>query len=328
MSTRSNKAESAELLIGESFDAPDARLYVYRDDGSGRTEGKYLKRYDARIELEDLRRDLGPGMYILLQNRGPGGAIVRRSVFVPADPQTTAIETAPASSAGTRLDQLKEILEMKMIADQLAPRVADPIKMLEGVLGLVRGAAPADPLTAFLKGAEWNGHGANDGTGAADPASLLTAAGVRLLEQRVAGAASANGESATAPMDAGAVLKRIVIAFNQRFERTEQLIADLARSRNGAADPTPAPETEGSPAVSSGSLLEIFQALCVGQYETGEHVAIVLRTMDKAARGDLKKEITSYVLEDLLEHMKTGLESAGHGDRFESFSEGIRLFLR
>jgi len=309
-----------QVLIGDSFDAPNAYVYVYRNNGSSRPDGAYLKRYEQVIELEDLRRDVGPGMYILLQNRGPGGRMLRRDVFIPQDPAAATVESAAAPANRDRLAELREIVEMNILAGQLAPRQADPIKMLETVVAIVRGTQPADPLSAFLQGAKWS----DAGGAAEDPTAALTAAGVKLLERHVTGSNDDDGDGVNTP----AMLKKLVAAFDQRMSRSEKVLQDLARRLNGNEAAPVLAESETGETAMSVSLLEIFQALLVGAYESGEHVAIVLRTMDKAGGGALRRELETYALDDLLLHMNEGLKSAGHGERYDAFADGVRLFLK
>lgn len=306
------RTPQVELLIGESFDSVDARLYVYRDNGSGRVEGTYMKRYEQRVELEDLRRDLGPGMYVLMQNRGPGGRPVTRRVFVPAEPGPIIETTATPTPADGNLRELRSILEMKMIADQLKPREIDPLKMIQTVMELVRGNQPRDPLEAFLQGAKWGGDGDDS-----SPGALLASAGARAIERRFASTdepAATETPRAVGPGDLSWA-RKFVAAFNERMSKTDRLIAELAARVNGGNQV-------------SVSLLEIFQALLVGSYESGQHVAVVLRIMDKSSGGALRRELESYVLEDLSSHMKTALEQNGHAERFDSFHDGLLIFLQ
>jgi hypothetical protein len=278
-----------------------------------------VRRYEERVELDDLRRDMGPGMYVLMQNKGPGGRPVTRRVFIPQDPAAATVEATPApSTTRGRIEEIREIIEMKMLADQLAPRQADPIKMLETVVAIVRGTQPADPLTAFLQGAKFAGTGVDE-TDPMDASATLTAAGIKLLERHVTGSGD---DDTPAGVNTPLMLKKLIAAFDQRMTKSEAVIKELLlRLTTATVNET------GETAVSV-SLLEIFQALLVGAYESGEHVAIVLRTMDKAGGGALRRELETYALADLLAHMKEGLESAGHGERYESFADGVKIFLK
>jgi hypothetical protein len=76
------------------------------------------------------------------------------------------------------------------------------------------------------------------------------------------------------------------------------------------------------------SLLEAFQLIFLGNYESGEHVATALRLLDKGMSGGLRSELESFTADELLVHVKQGLEQNGAGERFPVFEEGIRLFIK
>lgn len=315
MATRS-EATDLKDMIGPSFDAADAYLYVYRPDARGKPEGEYVKRYDRRVELEDLRRDVGAGMWLLIQNRGgANGGIVRRTVFVPHEKNAGVLDVAATPVNGDPvsgvINQLREVVAMNMLRDQMTPRgnSMDPIAMLRAVTEIIRGTQPpADPLKVLDQYAgRWNnGAAAVDDDAPDDPTAALLSMGARALGDRL---------NPSPPAPAGlslAMLKRVINAFDERMARIEAAVQSQTVK---GAEPM------------SLSLLEVFQTMMLGKYETAERVTTALRLIDKGMGGGLRAELATLPADDISAHLRQGLEEMGRADEFDVFNNGVRGFL-
>jgi len=304
-------------LLDESFTAADEYLYVYRDNGSGRPDGTHLKKYDSVISLEQLRADVGSGMFVMMQ-KTKAGNVGRKTLWIPPDDSG---DQAPVAIEGDPdLSQLERILKMKMMADQLSPREKlDPLEIVRTILEATRSS---NPLDAFLTGAEWHGPGKES-----NPlASIIeTIAGnvknAQVAEQTSDGAASVQIE--TIEKTASSIRQSIVElakAMGSRLERQDDAINKLTLSLA-----RPDPEEEGGIMI---TLLGLFTSLLENPElcDSPERVAATLRMADNASGGNVRYELGKLNEGTISEHVKLQLEAHGRGDLVDVVISGLGLY--
>jgi len=299
-------SENPQVLIGESFKAADRYLYVYRDRGDGKSDGSYVKRYDAVVEVEDLERDLGPGSWILVQNNDGTGRPIHKRVYIPGAPG----KDQQPNGGGDRLEKLREIVEMRILADQMKPAGSDPLELVKLVLELTGKNTPADPLDAFLQGAEYFGENENP----------LTA-----IAQGIMG-----GQEKTDPAKVDAAIQSGMKAVAKRLEQQDKAIRTIATA---VANLRPAgPPTETNEKKEGDTMgvdpREIVTAILASNFNSSGEIAELLRIFEKAQGGDVRKMLAGMDEKVLKKWLKMGLEDLGRGDIFMNAYEGIRLFLR
>ena len=203
--------------MDQSFSEPGNVAYIYRDDGSGRLDGSFLKKYTEEFSRETLAADVGPGLYLVLQKID--GDIQKKRVFIPQN--EAPAEPPGRSPKGTgNIAALREILETKMIADQLNP-APNPVEMFTRFLEIMRGGknvAPGDTLEAYIRGQE-TGDAPGPGLEEITPETLLTAAGLKLMDKGT--------EPGPAPAPDARIYRNIVSAVNQRFATLEKRLGAI-----------------------------------------------------------------------------------------------------
>lgn len=308
-------------LFGPSFDKPDKRIYVYRENGDGGTDGSYLKRYDEQIELSDIERDCGPGIYIVMQaGTGSEKTIMRKRIVIHRDPEaddaTTPATEAPPVNEDAFLARLERLVHVKALSAQLTGGDApNMLQVIQAVTEMQRQSNPNN-LEAYMAG--------QDATADAEPESDLNTALAGLINQNTQPAPVADPAAAPAAgIESQKMLGMFQKALKQITMRFAKMDERIAASESFAREIEPAVPTPGGKV----NILETLNALLEANYTESAHILHMLKVIDKAAGGSLRRTIAETPEDALVKHLKEHLENAGKIECLAEYKTALQQFM-
>jgi hypothetical protein len=283
-------------------------LYVFRDDGTGRQDGTYVKKYDHQPTVEELNADLPAGLYVLLQSER--GNMKRKRIIIEGTPGAAEATAPPRRDA---LQILERAVEMKALASALRDDV-DPLEQLARVKSILGGSGD---IGLFREGLSLGRDLDGDEDDEISPELGLA----RDLVDRLA----------PAPSGAGRQWKEIAITLARRTARLEQLITGIvARLDRLAAEPKGADEMPGRVTMSDAEMhtqiTRFVQALAANLPQGPESLSLLLNMQNAETSGRLKtalKRATSIEKELTITRIL-----AERVDLIDTYRETIENFLK
>lgn len=297
-------------LIGDSFNSEPDAVYVYREKG-GRADGTHVKKYTHKIEKEDLERDLPPGAYILIAKSE--GDMVTKKVFVHG-------QNPIVSAGGSTVGSLRELLEMKLVADQFKEhQQVNPLEYIRAVGEILRpsGSGSTGDIDNFMTGVDF----AKQNTEQAAPTveSILAQWGMQQM----------GGQQNEDLKNLAAGLQKTFSIFAHKLNNMDKKINELGKLvEQTTFDPDEDPDIEQS----TGEMMnpmDVFSMILDLPTDQLDEIQVMnyLRIADRSTDGQIRNTLNKIGRPELEDFVRTALEQKNKGQMVHNVIAGINQFL-